>query len=349
MIRFGAARNLLWAWRWSSSCSTPRSLALTAAGDMVLASVPPQFHASIKPEFYESCIEINTGICRDVGQIASDLRPKLTAAARAAGHHDILLGWGGSHPFSHWRNQPVVPTPRYCELARRYQETLCRQVTFGLHMHVGVHDGDTAARVCNRMVEHLPVLLALSANSPFWCGRATGLHSHRVEVMGASPTGGLPPRLGSWDEYVRLVERLMSSGLIGTAKELWWDVRPSPEHGTVEVRMCDMPPDLTSVLGLTALVQCLVVSLAREDADEPGLDECGLMIVRQNRWRAARFGLGAQLVDPRSGRPSSARDTAKDLVQRLSGLAESLDAPAAPAGPGDGRWPRRSGTTAFRL
>jgi carboxylate-amine ligase len=179
-------------------------------------------------------------------------------------------------------------------------------------------------RACNRIAEYLPALLALSANSPFWCGRATGLHAHRVEVMGASPTGGLPPRLDGWRDYVRLVDRLTTAGLIGTPKELWWDVRPSPDHGTVEVRMCDMPPDLPSVLGLTALTQCLVAELARGDDGDPGLDECGLMIVRQNRWRAARFGLGAELIDPRTGRPSSARELIKDLVGRLRETAEDL-------------------------
>jgi glutamate---cysteine ligase / carboxylate-amine ligase len=141
--------------------------------------------------------------------------------------------------------------------------------------------------------------------------------------MGASPTGGLPPQLGGWGDYVRLVERLTGSGLIGTPKELYWDVRPSPDHGTVEVRMCDMPPDLPSVLGLTALTQCLVAGLSRGDG-APGLDECGLMIVRQNRWRAARFGLGAELIDPRTGRPSSARDAIKGLVVRLWRVAEQL-------------------------
>src|SRR4051794_28501536 len=112
--------------------------------------------------------------------------PKLATAARIAGRHGVLLAWGGTHPYSLWRDQPVLATPRYRELAGLYRETLCRQLTFGLHVHVGVGDGDAAVRVCNRIAEHLPALLALSANSPFWCGRATGLCSHRVEGMGAS-------------------------------------------------------------------------------------------------------------------------------------------------------------------
>src|SRR4051794_22718712 len=257
------------------------SLALTGAADKVLAEVPDPAKDAVKPEFYDCCVELNTGVCRDRAAVERGLAPALPATARAAGRHGVLLAWGGTHPFSHWHGQPVVPTPRYLELAEHYRETLCRQVTFGMHVHVGVGDGDTAVRVCNGIAEHLPALLALSANSPFWCGRATGLHWHRVEVMGASPTGGLPPRLGGWDDYDRLVGRLTAAGIIQTPKELWWDVRPSPDHGTVEVRICDMPPDLPSVLGLAALIQCLVAELARKD-EAPALDECGLLIARQN-------------------------------------------------------------------
>jgi carboxylate-amine ligase len=214
-----------------------QSLALTGASELVLASVPAEIKDAVKPEFHDCCIEVNTGVCREVAQVGHDLWPKLTAAAGAAARHGVLLGWGGTHPFSHWRDQQIVPAPRYRALAEFYQETLCRQVTFGLHVHVGVGDGDTAVRVCNRLVTHLPVLLALSANSPFWSGRATGLHSQRAEVMEASPTSGPSPRLGGWADYARLADRLTSSGLIGTAKDLWWDARPNGAHGTVELRV----------------------------------------------------------------------------------------------------------------
>src|SRR5689334_22501389 len=131
-----------------------RSLALTGAGEAVIGSVPPEFQGSVKPEFYDSCVEINTGVCGDIAEVRHDLGSKLAAIARVAGRHGVLLGWGGSHPFSHWRDQPIVFTPRYHALAEFYRETLCRQVTFGLHMHVGVADGDTAVRVCNGMVAH---------------------------------------------------------------------------------------------------------------------------------------------------------------------------------------------------
>lgn len=168
------------------------SLALTGAADKVIESIPESAPEFIGPEFFRCCVEINTGVCRDVDEVDRDLSATISATNAAARQHGVLLAWGGTHPFSHWRDQPVVPDPRYLELAGHYGETLCRQLTFGMHVHVGVPDGDAAVHVSNRMSEHLPALLAISANSPFWCGRATGLHSHRVEVMNASPTGGLP-------------------------------------------------------------------------------------------------------------------------------------------------------------
>src|SRR3954466_9388652 len=144
-----------------------RSMALAGAVDAVLAGVPAEFRDSIKPEFYDCCVEINTGVCRDVAEVEQDLGAKLAATARVAGGHDILLAWGGTHPFSPWRGQPVYSTPRYRELADQYRETLCRQLTFGLHVHVGVGDGDAAVRVCNRIPGDPPALPPLAADTPF--------------------------------------------------------------------------------------------------------------------------------------------------------------------------------------
>jgi carboxylate-amine ligase len=301
-----------------------KSMALTDAASRVLARVPVWTRGAIKPEFHECCVEIITGVCRDVSEVERELIRNLLAIGRAAATQQLSLAWGGTHPFSHWQEQKVASLPRYKELAEHYGDTLCRQVTFGMHVHVGVGDLETAIRVCDGLTQYLPVLLALSANSPFWCGRATGMHSHRVEVMGSIPTGGLPPRLHDYDGYARLVERLVTMGLIQTEKELWWDARPSPGNGTVEVRICDMPPDLPSVSGLTALIQCLVFSLAHASDRLSGLDGCGEQVVRLNRWRASRFGLEAVLVDPWSGGKSTAREIAKRLVVRLRSTAEAL-------------------------
>jgi carboxylate-amine ligase len=268
-----------------------------------------------------------------VDDIRRDLKAKLLRVAGAAAKRGLLLAWGGTHPFSHWKDQEVTSEPRYRALADSYQDTLRQQLTFGLHVHVGVESGEAAIRASDQMRDHLPVLLALSANSPFWCGRATGLQSHRIEVAGSLPAGGIPPRLGDWDSYGKLVDELTACELIESPKDLWWDVRPSPSHGTVEVRICDMPLGLEAVLGLTALIECLVHFLAREKdreigsdvgSDATGADQARLLILQQNRWLAARYGLDAMLIDRFTRRKAPARVLARELTDCLIHIGREL-------------------------
>ncbi|QDV39586.1 carboxylate-amine ligase [Tautonia plasticadhaerens] len=303
-----------------------RTLATRDACDRVLAAIPAAFAGAIKPEMHACCVEVATGVCIDTADVADDLGAKLRALAAAAHGLGMRAAWGGTHPFTHWQHQGITPTPRYRALVERYREPLLRQATFGLHVHVGVPDGDAAIRACDGIRAHLPTLAALAANSPFWCGRATGMRAHRVEIIAATPTGGLPPRLGDWDHFAALVDRLSASGCIESLKDLWWDVRPSPANGTVEVRVCDMPPDLPSVLALAALIQCLVHALARDAGRDAagGPEEVRSLLTRQNRWAASRHGLDADLIDPRTGRSRSARDVVRRLAHDLRGEAEAL-------------------------
>jgi carboxylate-amine ligase len=303
------------------------TLALSDGIDGILAEVPPAVSGSVKREFHTCCVEVCTDVCRIVDEVRRDLKAKLRRVAGAAASRGLLLAWGGTHPFSHWKDQVVTSEPRYRALADCYQETLLRQLTFGLHIHVGVPSEDAAVRACDRIRDHLPVLLALSANSPFWCGRATGLHSHRLDVMGAIPAAGIPPRLGNWESYRGLLEDLRNCGVIDSPKDLWWDVRPSASHGTVEVRICDMPLGLEAVLGITALVQCLVYVLAAEPACENQDETSGCahdMVLRQNRWLASRHGLDAPLVDPCTRRKAPARVLARERIDRLLGMGREL-------------------------
>ena len=170
-------------------------------------------------------------------------------------------------------------------------------MTFGLHVHVGVDSGDKAIMICDRILQHLPILLALSVNSPFWQGRNTGLHSQRSKVMETLPTAGLPPLMRNWSEYSWLLNNMIETGFIKTIREIWWDVRPHHNFGTVEVRICDMPPSLEDVLGLTALIQCLVYDLSEEIDRGTYQFDCHPFLIRQNKWRACRYGMDAKLVD----------------------------------------------------
>jgi carboxylate-amine ligase len=218
----------------------------------------------------------------------------------------------------------VTPDARYYQLADRLRDTVVRGVTFGLHVQVGVASGDTAIQVMAGLLNDLPLLLALSANSPFWDGRWTGHHAHRVELLEGLPTGGLPPRMRSWCDYLALVKNMRAAGFIASPRDLWWDVRPSAANGTVEVRICDMPPDLPSVLALTALIQCLVHRRSAETRRVAPESDCQSLLVRQNRWRACRYGLEAEVVDPGTLQAVPVRQAIKRLVGDLRDAAVEL-------------------------
>ncbi|WZO99755.1 YbdK family carboxylate-amine ligase [Isosphaeraceae bacterium EP7] len=301
------------------------TLELSNAYEVVHDGVPQALRDSVKPELLRCYLEINSKPCRTVSEIESDLSEKVDAVVHSASEHGIRVFWGATHPFSRWQQQEITPNPRYYMLAERLKETLLRPVTFGMHVHVGVPSGEAAIRASDRLLPFLPMILALSCNSPFFNARATGLHSNRVELLEGLPNGGLPPEFGSWDAYVRLFDQLKNSDSIQTSHELWWDARINTELGTLEVRVCDLPANLPSALGLTALIQCLVWSFAFEETGKTTwAPEMHQVLIRQNRWRAARFGMGAEFVDPWTLRPVAARDLLAHLIDHLMPAARQL-------------------------
>jgi carboxylate-amine ligase len=189
---------------------------------------------------------------------------------------------------------------------------------------VGVDSGDKAVMICDRIMRHLPTLLALSTSSPYWEGEPTGLKSYRSKIMESLPTAGLPPLMRNWSEYVWLVNHMVATGFINSIRELWWDVRPHHNFGTVEVRVCDMPGNLDDVLALAALTQCLVKALSDEIDHGTYQHDAHPMIVAQNKWRAARFGTAARLVDPHTFEAHTVVEVVERLVQRLGATADDL-------------------------
>jgi carboxylate-amine ligase len=269
-------------------------------------------------------VEINTKVCRDVAEAEHDLTRKIRIVDDIARRHGLRLFWSGTHPFALWQDQEVTPDERYLDLIDGLQETARRLLTFGLHVHVGVDSGDKAIMICDRILQHLPTLLALSVNSPFWQGRNTGLHSQRSKVMETLPTAGLPPLMRNWSEYAWLINHMVETGFIKTIREMWWDVRPHHNFGTVEVRICDMPPSLEHVLGLTALIQCLIHDLSQEIDRGTYQFDCHPFLIRQNKWRACRYGMDARLVDPANHQAVPARQVVRSLLDRLRARAEEL-------------------------
>jgi carboxylate-amine ligase len=272
----------------------------------------------------QCCVEVITDVCDGVEAVKADLSGKLVEVERACDELGVGLWWGSTHPFSLWCDQQITPTERYEDLVNLLQEMARRLTTFGLHVHVGVDSGDKAVMICDRIMQHLPTLLALTASSPFWENRDTGLQSHRSKVMEGLPTAGLPTLMRNWSEYVWLVNHMVDTGFINTIREIWWDVRPHHNFGTVEVRVCDMPGNLDDVLAVTALIQSLVAALSDEIDQGTYQHDCHPMMVRQNKWRAARFGNRAELVNSYTHEVQSVPAIVERLIRRLEGTAKSL-------------------------
>ena len=297
---------------------------LSPSIEAVLGALPDNLQNQVKPELMQSYLEINTGICNTVEDVRQDLSGVLRQLEEVADSLGLRLYWAGTHPFSSWRRQRITVNDRYYQLVDLMQDVARRLVTFGLHVHVGVESGDKAVMVCDRMLRHLPLLLALSANSPFWEARPTGLHSNRSKIMEMLPTAGLPHQMRNWSEYVWLVSHLQVTGFINTIREIWWDIRPHHNFGTVEIRICDIPANLDQVLAITALVQCLVVAISEQIDQGTYQSEYHPMIVQQNKWRATRYGAQAQLVDSDDYKQYSVQETTDHLVERLLPTAEML-------------------------
>ena len=279
----------------------------------------------IKPELMQCVLEVNTDVCRTVADAEESLKNQIAVVESVADQMDLRLWWGATHPFSRWDEQQVTEDERYQRLVDLLQDMARRLVTFGLHVHVGVDTGDKAVMVCDRIMHHLPTILALSCSSPFWEQRDTGLASYRSKIMEGLPTAGLPTLMRNWSEYVWLVNHMVDTGFINTIREIWWDVRPHHNFGTVEVRVCDMPGNLQDTLAITALIQCLVKALS-DDIDQGAYQhDCHPMMVLQNKWRACRYGLNARLVDTYTYESFSAKERIGQLVRRLRPEAEALD------------------------
>jgi carboxylate-amine ligase len=317
-----------------------QTMALSSSIQQIVPQVPEAYAGRIKPELMQCFVEINTEVCETVGQAERDLREKLDVLEQITQSLGLRLYWTATHPFSLWEDQQATPDERYALLLNLLQDMGRQLICSGLHVHVGVDSGDKAVMICDRIMRHLPTLLALSGNSPWWNNRVTGLQSHRAKVMESLPTAGLPAQMRNWSEFVWLVNHLKDTGCIGSIRDIWWDVRPHHNFGTVEVRMCDMPGNLEDVLALSAWIQCLVEALSDEIDQGTYQQDYHPMIVRLNKWRAARYGLNARLVDSFTLQPHPVRQIVAGLMDRLRPVADRLDCraylervPALAAGP----------------
>jgi carboxylate-amine ligase len=278
----------------------------------------------IRPELLQSTVEVATKPVRTVAEAiaeAGELRRRARDEAEARG---VRVLSAGTHPFSRYEHQDVTDKPRYADLLEALQWAVERQLIFGLHVHVGLPSADQAIAIANALRTWLPELLAASANSPFWHGRDTGLASTRSKVFDTMPRSGLPPAFASFEEFELLVDRGVRSGSFEDYTFIWWDLRPHPRLGTIEIRICDAQTRLESVAALVALAQSLVATLAERHDREGRLEIQPVTLVAENKWRAARSGLEATLVDLARDEERPAREAVLELAERAAPAAWRL-------------------------
>lgn len=271
------------------------SLALVQRSSSVIDSLK-SFKDSVKHELMMSNLEVISKVCADVSEAETDLKEKLKVVIEAASESSTCLAMASTHPFSRWRDQAVTDTERYKGLLESLQMVGRRFNIFGLHVHVGVDGAEKSIYIMNKMLYYLPHLLAISSNSPFWQGENTGLKSYRTKVFETLPTTGLPFYFHGWSDYLTLVKNYIATGTIKTIRELWWDIRPHPEFGTIEVRICDIPPTLKDVLSIAALVQAIVKRLSDEFDRGVPFERPPLFVTRENKWRASRYGIDGEFL-----------------------------------------------------
>ena len=268
----------------------------------------------IGPELMQSVVEISTPVCKGVAEVDAELRKLRGLVSGIAGERGMRVGSAGTHPFSLFERQRITARDRYRNLVDQLQYVARRELIFGLHIHVAVDDPEKAIKVTSALLLHLPDFLALSANSPFWRGEATGLASSRQMVFAAFPRSGPPPRFHDYADYAEVVGQLEKTGCIADYTHIWWDIRLHPRYGTVEVRICDAVSRLEDAVALAAFCQALVKLYSERFDSGEEIPSYHRILTTENKWLAARYGLEAPVMDLATGRRN--RVPVAQLVRR---------------------------------
>jgi carboxylate-amine ligase len=307
-------------WEFALIDADSRDLSNEAAEVIDHIGETPHVHK----ELLRNTVEIVTGICDTVPQAMADLRSTLVSTREVVRGRGMELFCAGTHPFAQWSTQKLTDAPRYAELIKRTQWWGRQMLIWGVHVHVGVSSAHKVMPIISSMLNYYPHLLALSASSPFWASEDTGYASNRAMMFQQLPTAGLPFQFGTWREFERFVHDQKTTGIIDHINEIRWDIRPSPDLGTIEVRVFDGVSNLRELAALVALTHCLIVDLDRRlDAGEQ-LPVMPPWHVQENKWRAARYGLDAIIILDADSNERLVTEDLEDLLTRLDPVARSL-------------------------
>lgn len=288
----------------------------------LLSSLPGSMQERIKEEFIKSMVEINTSICNDISEVERDLREAVGVVEDGLSPLGAVSYAAGLHPLERGHGENVTEGQRYARIMQDLQIVGRRFITQGLHVHVGVEDPERAIKINNTIRMFLPMLLALTTSSPFYCGENTGMYSYRTKLFEALPLAGMPGEVDGWEGFKRMVAQLREGGIIETVRDLWWDVRPNTILGTVEVRICDVPARLGDIVAVAALVQALVATIENVNLHPDA--RLNLQILKANKWQAARYGLDGVFINPVSARRAKMREAVGELLDIVAPEAQRL-------------------------
>ena len=279
---------------------------------------------TVTGELLTNTVEVTSGIGDTVAAAVDDIADAIAEVRTYTDPHAIDLLCAGSHPFAQWFDQSVTDKTRYHKLIERTQWWGRNMMIWGIHVHVGVDDVDKVFPIINALAVYLPHLQALSASSPFWAGERTGYASNRALVFQQLPTAGLPWPLQDWREFEAYLDDMVGTGVMEDATEVRWDIRPAPKWGTIEVRACDGMSTLPELAAVAALVQVLVEHFSRRlDAGLP-LETIPPWFLRENKWRAARYGLDARVIVDRAGTQRPVAEHLRETLDELADIAVEL-------------------------
>ncbi|MDI1237167.1 MAG: YbdK family carboxylate-amine ligase [Polaromonas sp.] len=294
------------------------------AEDMLRLMEKIPLPGSVVPEMTSSMIEISTGVCQSSSEVLGQLTQIRDALVKSADKLNIAVVGGGTHPFQQWHERRIYDKPRFRELSELYGYLSKQFTIFGQHVHVGCPDADTALLTLHRMSRYIPHFIALSASSPYVQGQDTAFDSARLNSVFAFPLSGRAPMALTWDEFTVYFEKMTRTGVVRSMKDFYWDIRPKPEFGTIEIRVFDTPLTVGRAAALSGYVQSLASWFMNDQPFTPTEDD--YLVYTYNRFQACRFGLEAVYVDPATGEHMALRDHILMTMDKIGSHARALGA-----------------------
>ena len=278
----------------------------------------------IKREMHEAVIEVGTPICRDISEARREVTRLRSEIIGLCERNGLRVGAAGTHPLTHWKNVPIVESPRYAKIVADLGMIARANLIFGLHVHVAIEDPETRVQIMNQTRYFLPHIFALSVNSPFWCGNNTGWKSYRTKVFERFPRTGIPGHYRSWSEFQEFVDLLIASECIDDGKKIWWDIRVHPLFPTLEYRICDVPMRVDETICIAALFQAITVKMWNLHRQNMSWRQYRRALITENKQRAARYGIDGSLIDFGKQIQVKTRSLITELLEFVDDVVDEL-------------------------